>query len=106
VSADAPVDFDEGEWFRVRDAADTRYFIPFKVPDGPGRESLVSEVCSLRTDDYYRQIDKYDAAERKDQVARKDQVEQSVKFSPEMLPLYIMRFVGELILMLGRGAPI
>jgi hypothetical protein len=76
------------------------------VPDGPGRQSLVSEVCSLRTDDYLRQIDKYDVAEWKDHVERKDHVEQSVKFSPEMLPLYIMRFVGELILMLGRGAPI
>ncbi len=91
VRADAPVGWHDGEWFRVCDPADTRYFIPFKVPAGPGRESLVSEVCSLRTDDYRRQIAKEDADERKDQVKR------FAKYSAVLVPLNTVLLAGGLL---------
>ncbi len=48
-------------WFRVCYAANTQYFIPFKLPAGRDRQSLVNEVCSLRTEDYRRQIAKEDS---------------------------------------------
>jgi hypothetical protein len=91
VPADAPVGWEDGEWFRICDAADTRYYIPFQVPAGPRRESLVSEVCSLRTDDYRHQIAKEDAAERKDQVKR------LVKYSPVLVPLNTVLLAGGLL---------
>ena len=81
VAANAPSNFMDGEWFRVCDAADTRYFIPFKLPPGPDRRSLVSEVCSLRTDDYRRQIAKESDEESADHLKR------VAKIAPVLVPL-------------------
>lgn len=71
----------DGEWFRMCDAADTRYFVPFKLPPGTNRQSLVSEVCSLRTDDYRRQMAKEDHVEGAEQIKR------TAKYAPVLVPL-------------------
>ena len=70
ASRDTPTGWDGGEWFRLRDAADTRYFIPFNLPAGTSRPGLVGEVESLRTEDYRRQLAKEDAAETAEQLKR------------------------------------
>ena len=91
VPADAPTNWGDGEWFRICDTAGTRYFIPFKTPAGTNRERLVSEVCSLRTDDYQRQTAAEDAAGTKDQAKR------FVKHSPVLVPLNTVLFFGGML---------
>lgn len=91
VPADAPTNWQDGEWFRICDTAGTRYFIPFKTPAASNRERLVSEVCSLRTGDYQRQIAAEDTAEIKDQAKR------FAKHSPVLVPLNTVLFFGGML---------
>jgi hypothetical protein len=86
VPAGAPTNWQDGEWFRICDAAGTRYFIPFKIPAGSNRGRLVSEVCSLRTDDYQRLTAAEDAAVAKDQAKR------LAKHSTVLVPLNTVLF--------------
>lgn len=84
VDSDSSTDLKSGEWYRLCDAADSRYFIPFKVPDGHNRQRLVNEVCSLRTEDYRRQIAKEDTETIQEHV---DSIKRCAKYSPVLVPL-------------------
>ena len=83
VAAAAPSGAMDGEWYRVCDAADTRYFIPFRLPPGYNRKSLVGEVCSLRTEDYRLQMAKEDHEESAENLKR------AAKSAPVLVPLNI-----------------
>jgi hypothetical protein len=84
VTATTPSDFMDGEWYRVCDAADTRYFIPFKLPPGSDRSSLIGEVHSLRTDEYQRQLAKESYEESADRLKR------VAKSAPVLVPLNLV----------------
>jgi hypothetical protein len=84
VDSDSPTAWANGEWYRVCDAADSRYFVPFKLPDGRDRQTLVSEVQSLRTADYRRQMAKEDSETTKESV---DGLKKFAKYSPVLVPL-------------------
>ncbi len=61
VSANVPTTLHHGEWVETGDARGSRYFIPFKLPAGTSRRSLIEEAQSARTVKRLRQIQAEDA---------------------------------------------
>jgi len=100
VASDTPTDWSCGEWFRLCDAADTRYYIPFKLPAGRNRQRLVNEVCALRTEDYDRQIAKEDTEESVNSLKR------FAKYSPALVPLNTGLVLVSCIAGAGGGGPL